>query len=109
MPWVSLQDHVAVMERALTDEQLTGPLNIVAPPVTNREFTRALASAVRRPAFMRLPGLVLRLQFGRGLAEEALLVSQRAVPGRLGAIGFEHGQPSIEGALRAALGSDEAA
>ena len=109
MPWVSLRDQLAVVERALTDEQLAGPLNVVAPPVTNREFTKALARAVRRPAFMRLPGPVLRLQFGRGLAEEALLVSQRAVPGRLGALGFEHGQPSIEGALRAALGHAAAA
>jgi uncharacterized protein (TIGR01777 family) len=109
MPWVSLVDQLAVVERALTDEQLAGPVNVVAPPVTNRDFTKALGRAVGRPAFMRLPGLVLRAQFGRGLAEEALLVSQRAVPGRLGAIGFAHSQPSIEGALRAAVGRGEAA
>lgn len=109
MPWVSLVDQLAAVERALTDEQLAGPVNIVAPPVTNRDFTKALGRAVGRPAFMRLPGLVLRAQFGRGLAEEALLVSQRAVPGRLGAIGFAHRQPSIEGALRAAVGGGEAA
>jgi len=104
MPWVSLVDQLTAVERALTDEQLAGPVNVVAPPVTNRDFTKALGRAVGRPAFMRLPGLVLRAQFGRGLAEEALLVSQRAVPGRLGAIGFAHSQPSIEGALRAAVG-----
>jgi hypothetical protein len=109
MPWVSLRDHLAVVERALTDEELVGSVNIVAPPVTNREFTKALARAVGRPAFMRLPGFVLRLQFGRGLAEEALLVSQRAVPARLDALGFEHRQPSIEGALRSALGGGTAA
>jgi uncharacterized protein len=109
MPWVSLVDQLAAVERALTDEQLAGPVNVVAPPVTNRDFTKALGRAVGRPAFMRLPGPVLRAQFGRGLAEEALLVSQRAVPGRLSAIGFVHRQPSIEGALRAAVGQGEAA
>jgi uncharacterized protein (TIGR01777 family) len=109
MPWVGLVDQLAAVERALTDEQLAGPVNIVAPPVTNHDFTKALGSAVGRPAFMRLPGFVLRLQFGRGLAEEALLVSQRAVPGRLDAIGFAHSQPSIKGALQAAVGRGVAA
>ena len=108
MPWVSLRDQIAVMERMLTDEQLAGPVNVVAPPVTNHDFTNALARAVNRPAFMRLPGLVLKLQFGRGLAEEALLVSQRAVPKRLRSIGFEHDQPHIENALRAAIVSKNA-
>lgn len=103
MAWVSLSDQLAAVERALTDEQITGPVNIVAPPVTNGEFTRALARAVRRPAVMRLPAAVLRLQFGRGLADEALLASQRAVPARLTALGFEHRQPTIDGALGAAL------
>ena len=103
MSWVSVTDQLAAIERALTDEEMTGAVNIVAPPVTNREFTAALASAVRRPAVMRLPAVVLRLQFGRGLADEALLVNQRAVPGRLRALGFEHRQPTIEGALHTAL------
>ncbi len=76
MPWVSLRDHLAVVERALTDEELVGSVNIVAPPVTNREFTKALA---------------------------------RAVPARLDALGFEHRQPNIEGALRSALGGGTAA
>lgn len=109
MSWVSVHDQIALVERALTDEAIAGPVNVVAPPVTNGEFTRALAGAVRRPAFMRLPAPVLRLQFGRGLADEALLVSQRAIPARLGSLAFEHGQPTIEGALRAALSGRGAA
>ncbi|MCY4639297.1 MAG: TIGR01777 family oxidoreductase [Chloroflexi bacterium] len=109
MPWVSVADHLAAFERALTDEEMAGALNVVAPPVTNAEFTRALARAVGRPAVMRLPAFALRLQFGRGLADEALLASQRAVPARLRELGFEHRQPGIEGALRAALGRAPAA
>lgn len=103
MPWVSLGDQLAAVERALTDDAMSGAVNVVAPPITNREFTRALGRAVRRPAVMRVPAAVLRLQFGRGLADEALLASQRAVPARLAALGFEHRHPTIDGALAAAL------
>ncbi len=108
MPWVSLHDQIAATERALTDEEMAGPVNIVAPPITNREFTKALGRAVSRPAFMRLPAFVLRLQFGGGLANEALLVSQRVVPTRLHSLGFAHAQPSIDGALDAAIKGETA-
>lgn len=108
MPWVSLADQLSAVERALTDETVAGAVNVVAPPVTNREFTKALGRAVRRPAVMRLPAAMIRLQFGRGLADEALLASQRAVPARLTALGFEHRHPTIDGALGAAVGAPRA-
>ncbi|HEX8985713.1 MAG TPA: TIGR01777 family oxidoreductase [Bryobacteraceae bacterium] len=79
MSWIHLDDALGLVEAALTDERLTGPVNATAPnPVTNAEFTHALAHAIHRPAFVPVPALALKLLFGEmaGL----LLDSARVLP-----------------------------
>jgi len=99
MPWVHVEDWVRAVLFALHDERVRGPLNLVAPgAVTNREYTVALASAVRRPAFFPLPGFVLKLIFGG--AASLLLASQRVRPARLAELGFAFRFATIEAALR---------
>jgi uncharacterized protein (TIGR01777 family) len=72
MSWISLRDAIRAIYFALSCEDLSGPLNLTAPhPVTNREFTRALARAVHRPAILPVPRPALRLAFGR-MADETL-------------------------------------
>ncbi|HXG46726.1 MAG TPA: TIGR01777 family oxidoreductase [Methylomirabilota bacterium] len=101
--WISLDDALGVIRRALTDGALAGPLNVVAPaPVTNSEFTRALAAAVRRPAILPAPAWSLRLVFGE-MADQTLLASTRAVPTRLQAAGFAFRHPELCAALRRLL------
>jgi len=69
-------------------EALTGPVNCVSPaPVTNAEYTRALAASLHRPAFATAPAFALRLALGE-MADAALLASCRAVPQALLASGF---------------------
>jgi NAD dependent epimerase/dehydratase family enzyme len=68
----------------LGDERLAGALHVVAPtPVRNRTFVESLGRVLRRPAFMPAPAFALRLALGREKADELLLSSTRAVPGRL--------------------------
>ena len=44
----------------MDNERVSGTFNSTAPnPVTNREFSKALGSALGRPAVMPVPGLVL--------------------------------------------------
>ena len=94
---------------AIATPSLDGAANAVAPdPVRNTAFTKALAEAVHRPAFLAVPAPVLRLIFGRDLAEELLLASQRAVPARLVASGFRFESETIGAALAAALGTGAA-
>jgi uncharacterized protein (TIGR01777 family) len=103
MSWISLKDAVAGVLFALEDTGLTGALNLTAPhPVTNGEFTRALARQVHRPAVFAAPAFALRLAMGE-MADEALLAGARVVPGKLMAAGFEFALPTIESALAAAL------
>jgi hypothetical protein len=105
MSWIGLEDAVRAILFAMETETLSGPVNLTAPePVTNAEFTRALGRALHRPAVMAVPALALRLMFGE-MADEALLASTRALPGKLIAAGFRFEQPTVDGALRAAVGS----
>jgi uncharacterized protein (TIGR01777 family) len=90
----------------IIDHQLTGPLNLVAPsPVTNRDFTVELASALRRRAFLKVPAAALRAVLGREMADELLLVSQRVTPQRLVASGFVFQCPDVATALHEVLAS----
>jgi hypothetical protein len=105
MSWIGLGDAVRAIVFAMKTETLSGPVNLVAPnPVTNAEFTRALGRALHRPAAMAVPAFALKLMFGE-MADEALLASTRALPGKLMAAGFRFEQVTIDAALAAAVGS----
>ena len=102
MSWVALDDVVRAIQYVL-DTGTEGTLNVTAPgPVTNREFTRALAKVLHRPALFPVPPIALRLLLG-GSADELLLASQRVVPTRLVASGFQFQFGEIESGIRAAL------
>lgn len=104
--WVALDDLLAAVVHALTEDALAGPVNAVAPgAVTGEEFARTLGRVLARPACLRAPALALRLAFGE-LADGALLASQHAVPAVLARSGFEFAYPTLEGALRHLLGRE---
>lgn len=102
MSWIALEDHVAAM-LFLLDGSLNGAVNLTAPnPVRNSEFTKVLAYVLGRPSFFSVPKVALELAMGE-MARETALISQRAMPKRLLEAGFAFQQPSVAGALRAAL------
>lgn len=103
MSWIALADLLRVIDRALDDSAMSGPVNAVSPsPVTNADFTREFASALRRPALVGIPAFVLRAAFGE-MADAVLLASQRVRPSRLEAAGFQFEHPTLAGALAEAL------
>ncbi len=98
--WNCLEDLLRVVERALQDDRLNGVLNAVSPEATtNAEFTKSLARALRRPAFLPMPATAVKLIFGE-MGHEALLASARARPERLLESGFEFCFPDLDAALR---------
>lgn len=103
--WISIDDLVGAIGHALTEDGLRGALNAVAPrPETSAEFARVLGLVLRRPARLPAPAWALRLALGRGLADEALLASQRVRPAALRASGYRFRHESLEAALRHLLG-----
>jgi NAD dependent epimerase/dehydratase family enzyme len=99
MSWIHRADLVAMVLWLLDDAARTGAYNATAPqPVTNREFARALAASLNRPAFMPLPAPVLRLLVGE--MAHLLLTGQKVLPARALAEGFRFRHPELGGALR---------
>ncbi|QXG75688.1 TIGR01777 family oxidoreductase [Modestobacter sp. L9-4] len=102
MPWISLVDEVDAIRFLLT-APVSGPVNLTAPtPVTNAEFTAALADVVHRPALLTVPGIALQLVLGE-FAKVGALAGQRAVPAALEAAGYQFSVTDLRAALALAL------
>jgi uncharacterized protein (TIGR01777 family) len=98
--WVHIDDEVGAILHALSNEDVSGPLNATAPnPVTNAEFTKALGRALHRPAVLRVPPLALKAVFGREMTEEMLLAGQRVLPAKLSSTGYSFLHPDLGQAL----------
>jgi uncharacterized protein len=101
MSCISLDDHVRAIAAALERADLRGPVNAVCPePVTNAEFTSALAEVVHRPAMFTAPAFGMRLVLGEA-ADELALTSLRVVPRVLEEAGFAFRHPTVRDALAA--------
>jgi uncharacterized protein (TIGR01777 family) len=104
MSWITLPDAIGVLQFALENGTVRGPINAVSPqPVRNAEFTSALAKALRRPALFPAPDFALRMALGE-MAGALLLASQRAVPEKLEKAGYQFLQRDLRSALAIALG-----
>jgi uncharacterized protein len=102
MPWVHVEDVVGIYVQAIDDERWSGPVNATAPkPVSNREFSRALGRALRRPAIAPVPGFAIRALYG-GMAK-LVIEGQHALPRRTTELGYRHRHTNIDEALRSAL------
>lgn len=103
MSWIHIDDEVGLLLWALDDDRVSGTINATAPnPVTNREFSKALGQALRRPAFMPVPRFAVTALRGRELAE-AVAGGSRVLPRRALDMGYEFRHPQIEEALASAL------
>jgi uncharacterized protein (TIGR01777 family) len=102
MPWIHADDVAGIYLRAIDDERWSGPVNATGPqPVTNKEFSRALGRALKRPAVLPVPALAIRTLYG----EMAIIVTegQNALPERPLALGWQPRHPDLDQALRSAL------
>lgn len=99
MSWVHLQDWLALAQLMIENSTLQGAYNASAPaPVTNAEFSAALAATLNRPMLLPLPEVVLKPLLGEMSA--LILGSQRVLPKRLIDHGFEFQFPKLDLALQ---------
>ena len=102
MPWIHLDDMIAIITTAIEDPRYEGPINATGPnPVTNRVFSKALGRALGRPAVMWVPQIGLKALYGE--ASSVLVASQNALPEVLLTHGFEFRYPDLDDALSAIL------
>jgi uncharacterized protein (TIGR01777 family) len=110
LAWIGIDDLLDVYLRAVTDPVLSGPVNAVAPkPVRNADYTRTLASVLRRPALIPVPSFGPRLLLGAEGAKEIAEASQDVRPQKLIEAGHQFRQPELEQALRHVFGRDQTA
>ncbi len=103
MPWVHIEDQIALIDFLMNRDDARGPYNACAPaPVRNRDFAKTLASVLHRPSFMPMPAVALRLLLGE--LSILLLGGQRARPDRLQEAGFTFRFTDLRAALENLLG-----
>lgn len=106
MPWIHHEDLCRAYLFVAEHPELSGPVHFCSPnPVRNWDFAKALGRALGRPSFLTAPAFMLRLVLGE--LSEAVLTSQRMMPGKLPAAGFEFRYPTLEQALAAIYGSQD--
>ena len=102
--WITLHDQVRAICH-LMESKISGPVNLTSPnPVTNQEFTAALARAMHRPALFPAPAIALKLALG-GFSSE-ILGSKKVLPDNLSNDGFQFDFPHVSTALAALIQHD---
>jgi len=96
--WIHIKDLVNALLFLINKPALSGPVNFTSPnPVKNKNLVESLATALHRPAFLPVPGLMLKLVWGE--LASVLLNGQRALPRTLLENGFTFSFPEIDGAV----------
>ena len=99
--WITLHDVIRAIT-FLLEHKISGPVNLTSPnPVTNQEFTSALARAMHRPALFPAPAIALKIALG-GFSSE-VLGSKKVIPQALSDAGFTWDYPHITNALSALI------
>ena len=98
MSWIHITDMVRAIEHCIAENDISGAVNLAAPnAITNKAFTKRLADALQRPAFLNMPSFMLKLLMGE--RANLMLASQNVFPKRLVEKGFEFNFPCVEDAL----------
>lgn len=100
--WIHRSDIAKLILWAIAKTDITGVVNGTAPnPVTNGEFTKALAEVLKCPAVLPVPGIALQVLFGESAS--VLLEGQKVIPRKALLNGFQFDYPDIYSALRQIL------
>lgn len=99
LSWIYYKDLINAIDFLIEHPEVTGPVNITSPNhLTQQEFAQQLAKALKRPLFLKTPGLFIKIIFGE-MGEYLLLKGQRVFPRRLNELGFKFAYPKIESVL----------
>ena len=103
-PWIHIDDLISAIMFVMKNKGINGAVNFCSPnPVRNRELAETLGHILKRPAFMPAPAFFIRLFLGE--LGSSFLSSQRTVPDKLLAYGFNFQYPDIKEAIRNILES----
>ena len=102
MSWIHVEDLASMFIEALKNPSIKGVLNGTAPyPASNREFTKVLGKAVKRPAFLPAPAFAIKIAFGE--MSQILLEGQKVLPVKFKEAKFKFRFPTLEMAIKESL------
>jgi hypothetical protein len=102
MSWIHLSDMLNILLSLAQNTSYKGIYNATSPePVTNETFTFTLGRILNRPTRCRLPAWLLKCTMGE--MSILLLGSQRVLPERLLAQGFQFQYTQLDAALEDVL------
>lgn len=98
--WIHIEDYLAALDKIIDSNHIEGPINMCAPnPCTNKELSLALAEALNKKLFIRLPKFFVKLLFGE-MGEKLLIEGQKIYPAKLIDLDFDYKFPKIKEALK---------
>lgn len=97
MSWIDRDDAVAAYVAAVHDPRYAGPINLVTDSTRNRDFSKALGTAMGKPSWLPVPAFAVKAAAGE--LAEYLLHGRRVVPTKLRALGFTWKKPALADAL----------
>ncbi|MDO6691982.1 TIGR01777 family oxidoreductase [Aliiglaciecola sp. 3_MG-2023] len=98
MSWIHIDDMVRGIVHLIQHSDCSGVYNFTAPnPMTNIDFSNALASALHRPCILCTPKFALKLAMGE--MADLLIYGQRVIPKRLQENAFTFNFTTIEDAF----------
>ncbi len=98
LSWIHIDDMINAIFWLLENENLNGPVNMVAPyAVRNEQFASTLGRVLHRPTIMRTPAMLLRLLMGESAT--LILDGQHVIPKKLDDSGFQFRFRELEAAL----------
>ncbi|MAK97116.1 MAG: oxidoreductase, partial [Euryarchaeota archaeon] len=102
--WISLDDEIYAIHHLMMEDSCEGVYNLTAPnPVSQKQFAKTLGKVLRRPAFMPLPGFMIKIMFGE-MGKKLVLEGQDVRPTRLLESGYEFTYSELEPCFRNCLG-----
>lgn len=102
--WIHLADQIGAIRFLIDQPQARGPFNLTTPePLTNADFGRTLARTMRRPYWLPVPSLALKLLLGD--MSTLVLDGQRVIPKNLISAGYPFRYSRLEDALKDVLGN----
>lgn len=96
--WIHLDDLCEIFIRAAEDESMHGPYNAATGAVTNRELTKAIASALHKPLWLpAVPSFALKLFLGE--MADLVLLGNHVSSDKIRHTGFSFRFDTLEKAL----------
>lgn len=104
MSLIGLDDVLDIIIKAMVEDRLSGPVNVVCPdPQPNKAVAETLGSVLNRPALIPTPAFALKAILGSEMAQEMLFFSTRAMPTKLQKMQHSFRMPTVESIIRGAL------